>query len=425
LKAVDYRRPTALIAVAALALAGLLAAQAGSAPAAHAASQVSYDSIPAALPTNAVSQPFMAEQTSEFGDLIELAPGTSRVVTGIDVGFSSWACETGSWSTNNCVTTPGTTFTHPVTVNLYAEGTGTVPGALIASTTSTITAPYRPSADATNCTGGKWHNEAGCHAGVLFTAPFDFSATSPTVPDRFIVGVVFNTRGHGPAPVGSVSPADELNVALEGSVTVGADVDPNSVYWNTATASRYGDGGAAGSGVFRKDSAPAVWGTYAPLMIRVTGSVPSADTPPTTIPTPPASAADIPPSTPQISGDKADSSISGDERTLTLDLGPAFANQWYYVTIYSDPVNIGWVWVGPTGSVTFALPDTLPGGTHTVALIDASGVVVAYLPGVSVAALLPATGADGTASVIAGGAALAMLATGAILLMVRRRSRLS
>ena len=86
-----------------------------------------YNSIPNAVPGNVVSQAFQAQQTSEFGDLVTLDAG-GRSVSSVDVEMSSWGCESGSWSTNDCVTSHGATFSHPITLNLYdVDNSGRTP----------------------------------------------------------------------------------------------------------------------------------------------------------------------------------------------------------------------------------------------------------------------------------------------------------
>jgi len=167
---------------------------------------------------------------------------------------------------------------------------------------------------------------------------------------------------------------------------------------------------------------------------RTTGNVvvippPSPDAPPTETPSVPAGGPDTDPApfagaevlpaastTSQASGDAA-------SRTITMNLGPDYANQWFYVTLYSDPTVIGWVWFGPGGTATFPLPDALPAGTHTVALIDASGAVVAYVSGVSVAALLAATGLDPAQGWLVGtfGATIGLWGLVALLVVATRR----
>ncbi len=418
------RRIVALIAAAVLATGALALADTVAASPAHAADVVVYDAIPSPLPSNVASLGYSATRTSEFGDLVALTPGSSRTVDRVEVGFSSWACETGAWNTADCATTPGATFSHPVTVTLYAVGDAGAVGAAIASVTQTISAPYRPSTDTVNCTGGRWFDGAACVNGKLFTASFDFSATAPVVGDQVIVGIAYNTRNSGASPLGVAGPYDSLNVALEGQVSAGADVD-DSVYLNSAVAANYETPGD--TGVFRADPG---WAEYGTVMIALIADQPAAPeepspgTPPATTPEAPASAEDaIAASGNALPASVASGGTSGNSRTLTLNLGPEFANQWFYVVGYSAPTTIGWVWVGPSGTVTLTLPDSLPAGTHTIVLLDESGAVVAHVAGVSVAALLAASGLDAVTTIVGGALAVTLLMLGATAVALTRRAR--
>jgi hypothetical protein len=422
--ATRIRRAVALLLAVLVASVALAFAQSANAPAAHAADAVVYDAIPSPLPPNVASLGFSATRTSELGDLVTLDPGTSRAVDRVEVGFSSWACESGAWNTDDCVTAPGATFEHPVTVTLYAVGAGGAVGAPIATVTQTITAPYRASADTVNCSGGRWWDGSTCSNGVLFTASFDFSATSPVVPDQVIVGVAFDTFTAGASPLPVRGPYDALNVALEGAASVGDDGDADVVYLNSSVAGNYETPGD--TGVFRADAGWSADGPYGTLMLAIVTDAPSVAEPPATTPSVPASDADaIAASGAALPSSVADSETSSTGRTITLNLGPAFANQWFYAVIYSDPTPVGWVWVGPSGTVTLPVPATLPAGTHTIALVDASGNVVAHVSGVSVAALLAATGVDQAVLIVEVALGAVLLALGAVGALAARRWRVA
>jgi hypothetical protein len=252
---ISRARPALNVSIALTLLVGLLFAQVWSASPARAAAAPEYDSLPVTIPPSWLSIGYQAQRTAEFGDLVELA-GTNRDLTAITVGLVDWACETGGGVT--CLTTSGTTWTHPITVNIYAEGVAPTPGALLGSVTQTVTVPYRPSADPTNCGVGttRWYNlpTATCQNGFAFTAAFDFSTLALTLPDRVIVTVAYNTQTYGAAPIGAPGPYDSLNVSLGGpSPTVGTNVDSDSMYWNTTNAASYADGGLAGVGTLRAD----------------------------------------------------------------------------------------------------------------------------------------------------------------------------
>ena len=78
---------------------------------------VALNSMPSPFPPNMPSYAFEATQTGSLGDTVTLTGGP-RLLESIDVAISSWACESGSW-TATCVTTPGTSFQHPITITLF------------------------------------------------------------------------------------------------------------------------------------------------------------------------------------------------------------------------------------------------------------------------------------------------------------------
>jgi len=260
-------------------IAALLAASAGLATQASASTlakdpDVLYKSTVTPLPGNLPSQPFQAQQTSEFGNRVVMTK-TAQPLGNVTVTMSSWGCQTGGGTT--CVTTKGAKFTEPITLNLYkAPSTGSiVPGSLIVSVTKTFSIPYRPSADNVNCTGGAWFDGThGCFNGLAHNIVFSLASLHITLPQDFVFGIVYNTSQYGPDPngcdlvAGANCPADSLNVALSQdptNVTKGSDPDFGKVFWNTATATDYCDSGAAGSGFFRLDSPTATcWGVNSP-----------------------------------------------------------------------------------------------------------------------------------------------------------------
>lgn len=192
---------------------------------------------------------FEATQTTEFGDEVQLG-GTARQLASLKVLFSSWACEAGHWFDNTCATTPGATFTHPVTANIYAVADcGGTPclGALLATVTETETVPYRPSADPV-CTGGdlgEWFNTVAglCRPQISVVLTFTFSP-GVTLPDRVIWAVAFNTTHYGTPPIGEAAtcftasggcPYDSFNVGAEtfpGAPYAGSDVVPDEAWLN-------------------------------------------------------------------------------------------------------------------------------------------------------------------------------------------------
>lgn len=270
------RLPMAVAAALLFPFAATLATSPAGADAQEGHSQAIYDSTVRPLPGNLVSLAFQAQQVSEFGNQIAFG-GTARNLKNVVVTMSSWGCQSGNWNLGNCVTTPGSTFSEPITLNLYNVGPLGAVGSLIATTTKVFNIPYRPSAaGATLCptTPEKWFSakDNTCNNGVAVNISFKFS-TQVHLPDSLIFGVAFNTSGYGATPYGysttcAQTPAgcgyDSLNVALatvNPQPAVGSDPLQGTTYGNSITPLYYCDKGLAGVGTFRLDSSTsACWG---------------------------------------------------------------------------------------------------------------------------------------------------------------------
>ncbi|MCU1392875.1 MAG: N-acetylmuramoyl-L-alanine amidase [Ilumatobacteraceae bacterium] len=229
---------------------------------------VVYDSIGATTRGNTPSTGFEATSTSELGDAVRLAPGP-RALTSVTVDMSSWACQTGTGLT--CTTTPGATFTHPLTLNVYAvsgpDSAPVISGLPIATATGTFTIPYRPSADPTCADQTQWHDAANsaCYSGKL--APVTFTFPGTIVPSRIVWTIAYNTTHHGYAPIGegascygttSGCPYDSLNVAdltLSPNAFVGTDLDESANFVSSTWSGEYCHA-AGGVGVLRNDGDP-------------------------------------------------------------------------------------------------------------------------------------------------------------------------
>ena len=260
------------VAIAGLGVVLALPLAAGAAP-----STVVYDNIPSPQPGNVPSQAFEATSTSEFGGQVQLA-GTARSNPTITVLMSSWGCESGNRYSGNCSTTPGATFSEPITLNVYDVGASNAPGSIVATSTQTFAIPYRPSADNTNCTGtdaGKWFDGTTCYNG--YATPISFSLSGVTLPSTVIISVAYNTSHYGYSPYGQLTTCytssggcgyDSLNVGLTYSPTVGTDPLPSDAYINSTWARAYCSGSA---GTFRLDSG--CWTGYQPTF-RVSASTP-------------------------------------------------------------------------------------------------------------------------------------------------------
>ena len=231
-----------------------------------------YDSTVTPLPGNLLSVGAQAYAFKEIGDAITFG-GTSRNLNTVTVTMSSWGCQTGRGNTADCATTPGATFSVPITLNIYNAGSPT-PGSLIATKTTTFSIPYRPSSDNANCTGGRWYDGTTCYNGLAHNITFDLNSMGITLPNSVVFGVTYNTTSYGPSPIGTSAscfsssggcPYDALNVALAPAPSVGSKPFADTLYWNNAFASNYCDNGLAGINLFRLDSpTSACWYNTAP-----------------------------------------------------------------------------------------------------------------------------------------------------------------
>ena len=256
-----------------------------------ATSNVLYSSmIPS--PGNVVSEAFEATQTAQFGN--EITVTRSAKVANVVVTMSSWACQSGTWSAATCTTTPGSTFTEPITLNIFqapasnpttqsdTPGNG-LPGPSILSVTKTFAIPYRPSSNNTKCVGdeaGAWYDSKNgfCFNGLATNITFNLSSLHITLPKTFVFGIAYNTSDYGATPYGDATAChsttegcgyDSLNVGLSydpDNLNKGSNPYPGYVWENTKYAPYYCDGGAAGTNVFRIDSpsTAACWGVYHP-----------------------------------------------------------------------------------------------------------------------------------------------------------------
>lgn len=247
-----------------------------------------YDSIPAIYPGSFPSLGYEATSTDEFGDHISF-DGSSRALDSVEISLTNWACEndydnvSGTWVPNRgtseaCVTTLGSFFAHPITLNIYeVDNSGVDPaiGSLIASVTDTFDIPFRPSWDSVNCPapstdvpfGGTWYDPVlgACVHGYAFNITFDFSTLGVTLPEEVIFGVAYNTANHGAAPLGTAGPYSSLNVSLATvPPTVGIDVEAGTAFWDTSYGPFYCDGGAGGTDTFRRDAN--CWDPYIPAV---------------------------------------------------------------------------------------------------------------------------------------------------------------
>jgi hypothetical protein len=237
--------------------------------------QVVYNAIPSPLPPNVPSLGFEATSTAQFGDYVHLG-GTARTLNSVTVTMSDWAVYS-DYSTDVRYLHNNATWTQPITINVYSNhlGANGAPDTLLATTTQTITIPWRPAADPTCSSSTDWRASDGqCYGGIAFNATFAMSSPKVTLPNDVIVGVAFNTADYGATPVGKVGPYNSLNVGVPTGQTasVGTDDNANNVFWNTSYGPFYADGGLAGVGIFRQDTNWAPNGTVA---FQITASSPT------------------------------------------------------------------------------------------------------------------------------------------------------
>ncbi|MFH2020705.1 MAG: hypothetical protein ABIJ34_04785 [archaeon] len=258
------------------------------------AASVIYDSIDSPMPGSYPSLGYEATSTYEFGDHISFA-GTDRLLETVKVTMTNWACEndftweTDHWAANRdgyngeaCLTTPGTGFNHPITLNIYEVDMSSgfpEPGALIATKTQTFYIKYRPSWDSVQCTvtgetpatdlpfGGKWYDPilGACVHGHNQVIEFDMTGLSTLLPDNVIFGVAYDTANYGANAIGSPGPYSSLNVGVGPNLpSVGTNPESDTAYLDSTWSGAYCDNGAGGTGTFRRDAG--CWLGYLPAV---------------------------------------------------------------------------------------------------------------------------------------------------------------
>ena len=186
-----------------------------------------YNNIPRTIPLNVFSQGAESSAFTEHGDGFTLKD-PDDTLDKVTVIMSSWACQTGNWFggqlANPCVTTPGLTYSMPVTVNVYSVTPGTslegdgapAPHALLATATESFNMPYRPSSNFVDCPASVWTSSNGyyqwynattqtCQDGIDFPITFDLSSQRVKLPSQIIVTFSYNTTHYGPSPIGTLA----------------------------------------------------------------------------------------------------------------------------------------------------------------------------------------------------------------------------
>ena len=230
-----------------------------------------YDSTINPLPHSMPSIAYQARSTAENGDYIAFS-GTKRRLSSVTVTMEDWALHS-TWTS-----WPAAAWQWPITLNIYTvDHSGATPavGTLIATNTQTFTIPWRPEADPTCATPSYWRapDNGVCYSSVPANITYDLSSLNLDLPDEVIFGVAFNTQSSGTAPIGVDGPYNSLNVAVSQAVSIGNNVEADALFYNSTFAGFYADGGAGGTGTFRRDTG---WGTYTPAIQVVATDIPSA-----------------------------------------------------------------------------------------------------------------------------------------------------
>jgi MYXO-CTERM domain-containing protein len=182
--------------------------------------EVIFNSIPGTLAANYTSQPYQAQQVSEFGDRISFG-GSARQLSSASVTMSMWG-RYEDWNVGGQYygtgAYAGAGYTQSFTFNIYNAGTGSTPGSLIGSVTQDKYIQYRPTV---------WASANG----IAQTISFDLSGLGITLPESIVWGLAFNTQTYGASPTGANGPYNQLNVCYNqsssyapanGGVTVGS-----------------------------------------------------------------------------------------------------------------------------------------------------------------------------------------------------------
>ena len=160
---------------------------------------------------------FESYAISEFGGEVQLA-GSGRSKPVVRVLMASYACQHGQGA--GCRTSPGASFSWPLTLELYQAGPRDARGPLLARVTQRFRIPYRPSARGA-CPDEGWTQGFGARCEFAQLHFVSFSLPKLTLPSRVIVGLAFETEDYGAEPVGKPGPYDQLGVAVAADYVCG------------------------------------------------------------------------------------------------------------------------------------------------------------------------------------------------------------
>ena len=214
------------------------------------AAEVIYNSIPSTLAANYTSQPYQAQQVSEFGDRISFG-GSARQLSSASVTMSMWG-RYEDWNVGGQYygtgAYAGAGYTQSFTFNIYDAGTGSTPGALLGTVTQDKYIQYRPTV---------WASAYGIAQNITFDLSGLVLAGGITLPESIVWGLAFNTQTYGTSPTGANGPYNQLNVCYNqsssyapanGGVTVGTN-DTSTKFINAANDinGQYGGLGTVGT----------------------------------------------------------------------------------------------------------------------------------------------------------------------------------
>ncbi|HXB16862.1 MAG TPA: hypothetical protein VNV44_14095 [Solirubrobacteraceae bacterium] len=240
----------ALAVVAMFAFTALVAASAG-------ANEVAYNNlntVPATVnghpDEDTYSQDYEGFMGGKaFGGQIETVNTNSRLVRRLTTQLDVFACETGEYQLENCVTRHASRkFTQKWTASIYEVGAGNEPGALVATGETTAKLHYRPSTN-TSCpaTSGPAEGKGfgvNCDVGgYLQTIVFKHFTQSRPMPAKAIVLLTNGCEACGGkvVNVGLQTAYKEFTggqyfsepPANSGVPAVGSDPLPESIYYNS------------------------------------------------------------------------------------------------------------------------------------------------------------------------------------------------
>jgi hypothetical protein len=195
---------------AVLVLSGAAAAPPPPAP----GGEVIYSNMPA-HPQGLPVLLFESWSASEFGGEVSFA-GSARKDPTVSFLLASYACQSGKGA--SCRTSPGASFSWPLTLEIYQAGAGASMAGRVARVTHTFTIPYRPSATH-GCHDEGWTQGYGPECSFALMHKVSFSLPGTTLPKSAVIALQFNTENYGPSPAKKRGPYNGLGMAVDADYT--------------------------------------------------------------------------------------------------------------------------------------------------------------------------------------------------------------